>query len=96
MYELEGEDKVTFKQVSTFAGLNGAYFLQNLGTTLGPCIGMFTKLNYTRSNGKIVEPHTFTLETDNLKAPTYIKMTREDGEEFVVTPTVNSYPFGQQ
>ena len=102
-YELIDDDKIRIPIVSTFAGLNGAYFLQYLGSTLAPCIGLFTELHYTPSNGKIVatggtkvgEPHTFTLETDYLKAPTYIKMTRDDGEVFIVTPTVNSYPFGQ-
>lgn len=102
-YELIDDDKIRIPIVSTFAGLNGAYFLQYLGSTLAPCIGLFTELHYTPNNGKIVatggtkvgEPHTFTLETDYLKAPTYIKMTRDDGEVFIVTPTVNSYPFGQ-
>lgn len=102
-YTLEGENKITFEKVTTFAGLNGAYFLRYWGKTLAPCIAQFTEVHYTASNGTILDsggtaagqPHTFTLETDNLKAPSYIKMTREDGEVFTVTPTVKSYPFGQ-
>lgn len=102
-YELIDEDKVKFSQVSTFAGLNGAYFLKNVGSPLAKCIGLYTELHYTASSGVIVAtggtkqgaPHTFTLETDNLKAPSYIKMTREDGVYFIVTPTLKGYPFGQ-
>lgn len=103
VYELIGENQVKFTRYAVFDGLNGPYFLQNCGEALAPCLALFSELRYTPTNGKIVatggtvvgEAHTFTLETDVLKAPTYIKMTREDGEVFTVTPTVNGYPFGR-
>ena len=103
VYELIGENQVKFTRYAVFDGLNGPYFLQYCGEALAPCLALFSELRYTPTNGKIVatggtvvgEAHTFTLETDVLKAPTYIKMTREDGEVFTVTPTVNGYPFGQ-
>ena len=103
-YTLEGDDKIKFEQVTDFKGLNGAYFLRYWGSTLAPCIAQFTVVHYNAADGTLLnsggttvgEPHTFTLETDNLKAPTYIKMTREDGEVFTVTPTTKSYPFGQK
>lgn len=102
-YTLEGDNKIKFEQVTNFAGLNGAYFLRYYGATLAPCIAQFTVVHYNASDGTLLnsggttvgEPHTFTLETDNQKAPSYIKMTREDGEVFTVTPTAKSYPFGQ-
>lgn len=102
-YTLEGDNKIKFEQVTNFAGLNGAYFLRYYGATLAPCIAQFTVVHYNASDGTLLnsggttvgEPHTFTLETDNQKAPSYIKMTREDGEVFIVTPTAKSYPFGQ-
>lgn len=102
-YTLEGDDKIKFEQVTDFAGLNGAYFLRYYGATLAPCIAQFTVVHYNASDGTLLnsggttvgEPHTFTLETDNKEVPSYIKMTREDGEVFTVTPTTKSYPFGQ-
>ncbi len=102
-YELIDDDKIRIPIVSTFAGLNGAYFLQYLDSTLAPCIALFTELHYQKSDGmtltsggeSVGQPHTFTLETDNFKSPSYIKMTHEDGEVFIVTPTMQSYPFGQ-
>lgn len=108
-YKLIGKEQIEFTRVSEKEGFNGAYYLRYCGEWLAPCIRMFTKLKYDATSGKplalsaedldddkLGKSQTYTLETDNLKNPSYIKMTNADGEEFTLSLQSKNYPFGQE
>ena len=93
-FKVESDDMITFEKIDDSYGLlNSTAFLSRL-PTIYPVIGMFTELTY--KNKTYGKARTYKLETDNIKNPSYIKMTdvSDPTYSFNLFATQVNYPFG--
>lgn len=92
--ELVGDDAITFTHMDSSLGLINAKSYLNYFPTFIPVLNLFTEVTYNKKTTG--EAKTFKLETDNLKAPTYIKITdtSDPTNSYKLVPTRVSNPFG--